>query len=360
MNIGYFINFQWYPPRSGSSIHAYQLGNELVKRGHSINKIFYDYDVPLAKHFTRKELIKFIWSMDVLYIRVHEGLQTDMYTLLKFFKFFMPVVWEINAPLEENLALGMAESEVQGLIRKRKWLAKLVDASINTCDELKGHAIDNLGIKNSFTIPLGSDTKLFSPGKRSEEIFKDYKDKFKVIWAGSAQYSWQGLNIVHEVAKATLQKNKDIIFFIIGKKDDQNLDDIKLENIRIIERVSYQDISAHIASGDMGLCLYNHQKGRAFYRSPLKLFDYMACGLPVVSSKIGQINDVVDEGRNGFLVEDNNIEEIVNHIIFLKNNKTKAKIMGQEARKDVERYYNWERVALETEGILEGLVKKKF
>jgi glycosyltransferase involved in cell wall biosynthesis len=83
----------------------------------------------------------------------------------------------------------------------------------------------------------------------------------------------------------------------------------------------------------------------------------MACGLPVISTAVGQVKSIVRNGENGILVdENNNVDEIVKHILSLKNGKGRAAEIGKQARKDIESYHNWSRVALETEDILKGLV----
>lgn len=359
MKIGYFINFKWFPASTGAGIHASQLAQKFIEKGHTIHKIFYDYDIPMVQHYRRRELFKFLADIDLLYIRVHEGLKTDVYSLLKILKLFnLPVVWEINAPLSENLSLGQSAGEVNKLSRKRRFLAKFADAAITTCDELTEYAIQGLGIKKSFTIPLGSDPERFSPAKRNPGLLKGYEDYLKVVWAGSAQYTWQALDVICELAKQMYAIDKKVVFFIVGKKNNQDLSHLDHDNIKIIDRVVYDDVAPYIAACDVGLCLYNHQPNAKFYRSPLKLFDYMACGLPVISTRVGQINNIVRHKENGFLVDDNNIATIIEYIKFIKNNKEDAQKIGAAARKDIEKYYNWTRVADETEKIFYTLLPK--
>lgn len=359
MKIGYFINFKWMPARTGAGIHASQLAEKLIERGHSFHKIFYDYQIPVVTEYRRRDFFKFINTIDLLYIRVHEGLSTDKFSLLKLCRFSrLPVVWEINAPLEENFSLGQSKAQITSLQNKRKFLARFVDASISTCDELKDHCANDLGIKNNYSIPLGSDPKRFSPELHNSELYKDDKDSFKIVWAGSAQYTWQALDVVSEIAKKIYAVDKDIKFYIIGKKQDQDLKHLEFDNVRIIDRVTYDEIPPYIASCDMGLCLYNHQANAQFYRSPLKLFDYMACGLPVISTPVGQIKDIVEHDSNGLLVENNDIDVIIKHILDLKKDEERRKRIGYNARKHIEDRYNWTRVAQETEVILENLIHK--
>ena len=81
----------------------------------------------------------------------------------------------------------------------------------------------------------------------------------------------------------------------------------------------------------------------------------MASGLPVIATSVGQIKDVIEIRKNGMLV-DNSVDSIIESILYLKNNPQEAKRMGQESRKAVEQYYNWDRVGEVTETLLQSVV----
>ena len=55
-----------------------------------------------------------------------------------------------------------------------------------------------------------------------------------------------------------------------------------------------------------------------FYFSPLKIFEYMAAGLPVVASSIGQIKNLVQNESNGLLCSPGNINDLTAALHFLK------------------------------------------
>ncbi len=363
MRIGYFINFSWNPVRSGGGIHAYQLAKELRKRGHTICRMYPDLPGDeIVKRFRQNEWFRFLKGIDVIYIRVHELLQTDRFTLLKFLKLSgLPVIWEINAPLDENLSLGMSAAQVKRLEFWRAFFARFVDAAIATCDELKEYAQKKLCIRDSRSVPLGSDPLMFTPQKKNGNVYRGYRNKFKVVWVGSAQYTWQGLNDIFRVARILEKKDPAVEIFVIGKKENQTLDNQGLNNVHIIDRMPYEDIPAHIASADLGLCLYNLDgQSNGFYRSPLKLFDYMACSLPVIATRIGQVAKIIEHGRNGYLIDPGNPEMIAEHILEIKENRAKAARMGENARLDILRYYNWKRVADDTDELLKKLVRRKY
>ena len=359
MNIGYLIKFKWYPPEGGAPGHAYQVANQLIKHGHHLHSIFYYNSAPNLKVYRQRQLFKFLQSIDVLYLRVDGDFGYEIFTLLKFLKFMkLPVIWEINSPLEELLMRGKTEEHVKRLHRKRAFLAKFVDAAICVSGTIQEYAKEKLRIKNAFVVPNGSDPSLFSPKKRDPALYKDIQGHFKLIWTGSAHYKWQGLDLINAIASRIYGLDKNITFILIGNRRDLADKEKWAANIRIFDQKGYLEIPSYIASTDAGLCLY-HNRGLngKFYFSPLKLFDYMASGLAIIATGIGQIKEVIKNQEEGILV-DNDIDEIVKSILLLKNHPQEAKRMGLMARKKVEEFYNWTRVGEQTEQILQSLVEE--
>jgi glycosyltransferase involved in cell wall biosynthesis len=84
----------------------------------------------------------------------------------------------------------------------------------------------------------------------------------------------------------------------------------------------------------------------------------MAAARPIIASDMGQISQVIKDGMNGILIG-NKIDEIADRILWLKENRQKGEEMGREARREVIRYYNWDRVAEETEEVLEEVLNEK-
>lgn len=362
MNIGFLFNNKIYPPKAGGSVHAYQFVKNLTQRGHQISTWYSKtFSWGYLKAYRKREVIPFIRDIDLLYIRIHGKFSYEIFTLLKLLRFGrIPVVWEINAPLEEGLMAGRSRIKIKFFNMLRRLLARLVSAAVCTCDELIDYAKKDLGITQVKTIANGSDIELFSPDKRKENTYPNHQGKFKVVWAGTTYFKWHGVEKIYEIAKAVYEKDKDIVFVIVGHKIDDKMMLSKNGNILFLGPKEYLDMPSYLASADVGLCLYYEEEfGSKFYRSPLKLFDYMASGIPVVATKIGQIAEVVKDGQSGFLIEKNDIGDVVEKILFLKNNPKTAKDMGKKGREAVENYYNWQRVGEETEAVFKQLLNGK-
>ncbi len=81
----------------------------------------------------------------------------------------------------------------------------------------------------------------------------------------------------------------------------------------------------------------------------------MACGVPVISSKLGGIPDVVIDKKTGLLVKPEDEEALAESIIFLLENEDISQKMGKNGKKKVEEY-SWRKIAEKTQEFYERLV----
>lgn len=75
---------------------------------------------------------------------------------------------------------------------------------------------------------------------------------------------------------------------------------------------------------------------------PVKLFEYMAAGLPVIASREGESAAFVREVECGILVDPLNHTEIAEAIVKLDSDRSGAEAMGSRGRKLILAKYNWE------------------
>jgi glycosyltransferase involved in cell wall biosynthesis len=76
---------------------------------------------------------------------------------------------------------------------------------------------------------------------------------------------------------------------------------------------------------------------------PIKLFEYMAFGLPVIFSDQGPSARIIKEANCGLLVNTNNIESVVEAMRALIANKELYFLLSENGKKAVATKYNWEK-----------------
>ena len=76
---------------------------------------------------------------------------------------------------------------------------------------------------------------------------------------------------------------------------------------------------------------------------PWTILEAAASGIPIVSTKSGGINDVIQQGETGFLLDDSEPEHIVEAIISLLQDNALARNLASSARDRIESHFNHER-----------------
>ncbi len=89
-----------------------------------------------------------------------------------------------------------------------------------------------------------------------------------------------------------------------------------------------------------------------FYFSPLKLYEYMAAGLPVVASDAGDLARIVGTAGAGRIVPPDDPRALADALADLAENRADAMAMGQNGRAHVAAHHGWDRVLAR---ILDGL-----
>ena len=330
---------------SGASgvVHVSQVAAHLRKRGHQLYTNL-SFESPGLTYFSLADFIRRAHELDLFYVRIQGVPFNDQLTVLRHTNYKAPCIWEVNAPLEEMRLRGISDNRLVKFNQQRKSLARLVDGAICVSEEMARYAKQDLKIENCLVIPNGSDPELFSMVKKSPSPFKS--NQFIVLWAGSPKYSWQGLDIVQKVARRIQSTEPDILFAVTADGKSHG-------NMLYLGRIPYDEMPGYMAAADVGLCIYEPiDFYKEFFFSPLKLYDYMACGLPVIGTGVGQIKDVFEQVGNGLLT-DNSIKDLIEKILFLKRNRQQAGDMGRKGRQAVEEVYNWARIAEKSERFME-------
>lgn len=91
---------------------------------------------------------------------------------------------------------------------------------------------------------------------------------------------------------------------------------------------------------------------------PIKMFEYMYAGIPVVASNFPLWQKIISENNCGFCVDPFNINEILDVVNNLLANPSLAEEMGRNGREAVMEKYNWENEAMKLNTIYERLLGK--
>jgi glycosyltransferase involved in cell wall biosynthesis len=104
---------------------------------------------------------------------------------------------------------------------------------------------------------------------------------------------------------------------------------------------SRQGIADLLADGRAGLVLLKPVE-HEMVSLPIKLFEYMAAGLPVISSDFPVWREIVESANCGLMVDPLDLDAIVAAMQWILDNPDEAEALGCRGRQAVEDQYNWE------------------
>jgi len=114
------------------------------------------------------------------------------------------------------------------------------------------------------------------------------------------------------------------------------------QHVRFIGWLNHEKVHEHLQKALIGLvCL--HPEPRYVVSLPVKLFEYMAAGLPVIASNFPLWKDIIETNHCGLTVDPLNPKDISRAIEYLILHPDEARLMGERGRRAVVERYNWEK-----------------
>jgi glycosyltransferase involved in cell wall biosynthesis len=171
---------------------------------------------------------------------------------------------------------------------------------------------------------------------------------FTIGYAGHL-YPWKGVELIIEAVTAL----PEIRGLIVGGHEREP-DLAKIQELAVqlncASRVTFTgpippaDVAARLREADV-LILPNRRSAISTeFTSPLKLFEYMASGRPIVASDLPAFREVLRDGENALLVEAGNPQALVAGITRIKEDPLLGARLARQAREDV-REFTWGRRA---------------
>lgn len=174
------------------------------------------------------------------------------------------------------------------------------------------------------------------------------KDKKIIMYVGSL-YQWKGIGVILETAELFCSRT-EIEFIIVGGngKDEVGYRNViqrkGIHNVMFYGLQKREIIPKFIKSADI-LLLPNipMTKESVSFTSPIKMFEYMSSGNPIVASDLPSIREVLHD-RNAILVKSNDALSLKHAIERLLSDKNLSKNLAKHAFIDVQEY-TWQKRA---------------
>jgi glycosyltransferase involved in cell wall biosynthesis len=198
-------------------------------------------------------------------------------------------------------------------------------------------------------LPTGVNTERFKP------LPKDGDNRVVFLWTGQVwgKVIFDNLSFVTECFKRTLKAGVDSKLLVVGRGKwlpgvrSKMTAEIPREHWEIREWVEPDHMPGVINESNVGLVpLIPDRRNRQWMmsKSPTKLFEYMACGIPSVATPNGDAATVMRHGEDGFHAA--TAEDFSKAMITLARDKQLRLNMGESARKQVHKNYSLNSLAV--------------
>jgi len=202
-------------------------------------------------------------------------------------------------------------------------------------------------------IPNGVDTEIFVNNPSAQLKKQLGLDKAFTIGYVGVLREWVDLEPVYASVKELNNEKLDIRLLIVGEEGDLNKNKILAQKYGVLDRsiftgtIPYTQIPEYISC--MDVCLLPFKLDMVSQNAlPLKLFEYMACEKPVISTDLIGTREAVE---NRVLYASNS-KEFKEKIYELLRNDELCRKMGLEGRKFVKENYSWQMICSKLEEIL--------
>lgn len=152
-----------------------------------------------------------------------------------------------------------------------------------------------------------------------------------------------------EAVMVAAMKNIKGRLILAGPHDNDNIESEVCANVEYIGKITRAEVNELYGKSRCGFVLYQPAANH-FEAQPIKMFEYMAAGLPFIASDFPLWKNIVEENNCGICVNPRDTNAVSEACRFLLENPEKGQEMGRKGRELVMKKYNWN---VEEEKLLE-------
>jgi len=257
----------------------------------------------------------------------------------------IPLVLEVNytsrSPLvrkRSRLLLPLADA-------LDRWLFARAALVVVVSSYLREQLIDRYGVppEKILVTPNAADPEAITPQTPAIETLDGVRlAGRKVIGFVGGFYPWHGLPLLVEGFSRIADKVSDAVLLLVGDGPERAAVEALArqkglaDRVLFAGRVAHGDLAPYVASFTVGVMPDSNE-----YGSPMKIFEYMAAGKPVIGPDYAPLLDVIEEGRQGFIFARGDVDSLARCLLRILGDEGLAGRMGEQARDYVVSERNW-------------------
>lgn len=279
----------------------------------------------------------------------------------------VPLLLELNAPLalEQSAYRGTGLGDLAEVAER--WTLGGADAVLCVSDELRDYVVA-LGVESSrvHVVPNGVDDTLFRPGPQDPDVRGRLGlDAGPVLGFVGGLRPWHGVEALPQLLERLVGRYPGLRLVVAGDGAlraplERDFADRRLtQSVEFTGSLLHEEVPGVVRQFDAALAPYPPPNGHPFYFSPLKLFEYMACGVPVVAADLGQISSVIRDGHTGLLYAAGELDPLVAACDRLLADPGLRRRLGEAGSAEVRASYTWDGNAARIVDLARSLIESR-
>jgi len=302
----------------------------------------------------QRRLAAQVREYDAIYVRAH---QMALPTARRAAALAVPVVQECNGPYEDlfiaypQLRLGRP---ILDAMQRRQY--RHASAIISVAEGLTEWLKHEAGHERVVTIGNGANTGVFTPEAPRRP---GLPERFAVFFGQFP--AWQGISTLLEAVKLPAwPSGLPLVFVGVGAmRPDVEAAVVELPGrVLYLGRLPYDEVAQVVAHAVVSFVPMMAPERETLF-SPLKLYESMACGVPVVASNVVGISEVVSEWQCGILFPAGDACAIAEATARIVGDPVEAREMGHRGREAAVARFSWRARAAQRARVIESAVQTR-
>ncbi len=207
-----------------------------------------------------------------------------------------------------------------------------------------------------------------SPRARSFREKAGGVGRFVILFVGSFR-PWQGARDLPAIIARTVEAAPKALFWIVGDGDERPRVEDEIKKLGVARAARFLGWRRHrelpyvMAAADAAVAPFNDAyypplRDFGFFWAPTKVLECLASGLPVVSSRYPVLDEMVEEGRSGYLVPAGDAGAFADRLAGLARAENPQE-MGRYGEEIVKQEFGWRQHCEILEGYLREAVQRR-